>query len=40
MELTFPMNINPIYIPRYAKSLNVYFGFAFNFGRPKHLRVN
>ena len=40
MELPFPMNINPVYIPRYAKSLNVYFGFAFNFGRPKHLRVN
>lgn len=28
----------PINIPRYAKSLNVYAGVGFNFGRPKHLR--
>ena len=29
-----------IYVPHYASSLNVYFGFGFNFGRPKHLKYN
>jgi hypothetical protein len=27
-----------IYLPRNAKSLNLYTGLAFNFGRPKHLK--
>lgn len=27
-----------IYLPHKATSANVYFGFAFNFGRPAHLR--
>lgn len=27
-----------LYIPRYAKSLNLNFGLGFNFGRPKHLK--
>lgn len=26
------------YLPRNAKSLNIYTGLAFNFGRPKHLK--
>ncbi|MBO7186478.1 MAG: hypothetical protein J6V59_06230 [Alistipes sp.] len=29
-----------IYIPHYASSLNAYFGFGFNFGRPKFLKYN
>jgi hypothetical protein len=29
-----------IYIPHYASSLNAYFGFGFNFGRPKFLKCN
>ena len=33
----FPMS-ETIYIPRQLTSANVYFGFAFNFGRPDHLR--
>ena len=28
----------PIYLSRNAKSLNLYAGMAFNFGRPKHLK--
>jgi hypothetical protein len=27
-----------IYLPRYQKSLNVYAGLGFNFGRPKFLK--
>lgn len=37
--LSFPLNMNTLYLPRYAKSINVYFGLGFNFGRPKYLRV-
>ena len=29
-----------LYIPRTAKSLNLYAGVALNFGRPKHLKAN
>lgn len=29
-----------MYIPHYASSTNVYFGFGFNFGRPKFLKYN
>jgi hypothetical protein len=38
--MTLPLSMNTLYIPRYAKSLNIYFGLGFNFGRPKHLREN
>jgi hypothetical protein len=26
-----------LFVPRYAKSLNIYAGIGFNFARPKHL---
>ena len=34
----FPESMNPLYLPRYAKSINIYFGCGFNFGRPEFIR--
>jgi hypothetical protein len=39
-NLVYATNLNgfDLYVPRYATSLNVYAGLAFNFGRAKYVR--